>query len=193
MFNWPHMIDDYPRFGFKELTIVNNAGEERSAVEVPLMPDIWDKPAYEEFSSDFRSDVSKSEYNQYGWYDWQNIDKSKWPPLQAEATYANDVADKKTVQFTAEVSNGPAEFIYYWNFGDGTTSNEQNPTHTYTKEGKYAVTLKVTDSEGRIVEYKIESLKVGKGKSKAIDLFSGRLAELIQKSQIFQNFLSFLL
>ncbi|HWG89369.1 MAG TPA: PKD domain-containing protein [Candidatus Thermoplasmatota archaeon] len=32
-----------------------------------------------------------------------------------------------------------------WDFGDGTTSLEQNPVHTYAYGGKYTVTLTVTD------------------------------------------------
>lgn len=30
-----------------------------------------------------------------------------------------------------------------WDFGDGKTSTAKNPTHTYTKPGKYTVTLTV--------------------------------------------------
>lgn len=37
---------------------------------------------------------------------------------------------------------------YYWDFGDGTTSNQQNPTHTFYGEGVYLVTLTVTDDDG---------------------------------------------
>ncbi len=36
----------------------------------------------------------------------------------------------------------------HWNFGDGTTSNEENPSHTFTKYGKYTVELTVTDADG---------------------------------------------
>ena len=35
-----------------------------------------------------------------------------------------------------------------WTFGDGGTSNEQNPTHTYGEAGTYTVTLTVTDDDG---------------------------------------------
>jgi len=35
-----------------------------------------------------------------------------------------------------------------WDFGDGGTSNEQNPTHTYESFGNYTVTLRVTDAQG---------------------------------------------
>jgi hypothetical protein len=35
-----------------------------------------------------------------------------------------------------------------WDFGDGTTSVERNPTHVFKQPGLYAVTLTVTDSAG---------------------------------------------
>lgn len=35
-----------------------------------------------------------------------------------------------------------------WDFGDDSTSPEQNPTHTYTATGTYEVALTVTDDEG---------------------------------------------
>ena len=39
---------------------------------------------------------------------------------------------------------------YFWDFGDGTTSTEMNPNHTYGGEGWYNVTLIVTDNDGNI-------------------------------------------
>ncbi|HEY5775283.1 MAG TPA: PKD domain-containing protein [Xanthomonadales bacterium] len=35
-----------------------------------------------------------------------------------------------------------------WAFGDGGTSSNQNPSHSFTADGSYAVTLLVTDNEG---------------------------------------------
>jgi PKD repeat protein len=35
-----------------------------------------------------------------------------------------------------------------WNFGDGGTSSDQNPTHTYTATGTYTVSLTATNSLG---------------------------------------------
>ena len=37
---------------------------------------------------------------------------------------------------------------YAWTFGDGNTSTEANPTHTYTTGGTYTVELTVTDQDG---------------------------------------------
>jgi serine protease len=35
-----------------------------------------------------------------------------------------------------------------WNFGDGATSSERNPVHTYASKGKRDVLLTVTDDQG---------------------------------------------
>jgi PKD repeat protein len=53
------------------------------------------------------------------------------------------------VQFTASVeeeTGGP--FTFKWDFGDGQTSTEQNPMHTYEKVGEYTATLEVTNQKG---------------------------------------------
>ena len=44
-----------------------------------------------------------------------------------------------SVQFTDHSSGGPNNWT--WNFGDGTTSNEQNPVHVYNTTGNYNVVL----------------------------------------------------
>lgn len=43
---------------------------------------------------------------------------------------------------------------YFWDFGDGSESFEENPKHTYTAEGEYDLTLKVTDIFGCASEVK---------------------------------------
>lgn len=39
---------------------------------------------------------------------------------------------------------------FVWYFGDGTSSTDANPTHTYTTSGQYTVSLTVTDNDGDI-------------------------------------------
>ena len=54
-----------------------------------------------------------------------------------------------TVSFTdTSTAGGSAIASRNWSFGDGTTSNVQNPSHTYAQGGTYAVTLTVTDAGG---------------------------------------------
>ena len=48
-----------------------------------------------------------------------------------------------TVQFT---NNSTDADTYLWDFGDGSTSDEENPVHTYTDFGEYSVTLTATKS-----------------------------------------------
>jgi hypothetical protein len=45
-------------------------------------------------------------------------------------------------------SLGSPPFSYLWEFGDGSTSTEQNPTHSYTRDGLYTVSLTVTNQYG---------------------------------------------
>jgi PKD repeat protein len=52
---------------------------------------------------------------------------------------------------------------YYWDFGDGVTSYEENPTHQYEDEGDYTVTLTVTDVHGASTTKEI-ALNVDKAK-----------------------------
>jgi len=47
-----------------------------------------------------------------------------------------------------------------WNFGDGTSSTLQNPTHKYSKAGNYAVVLIVTNSAGSNTLTKPDYIKV---------------------------------
>jgi gliding motility-associated-like protein len=54
-----------------------------------------------------------------------------------------------TVTFTDQSTSASGSIIQWeWNFGDGATSNIQNPTHVYTNSGTYNVFLKVTASTG---------------------------------------------
>lgn len=47
-----------------------------------------------------------------------------------------------------------------WDFGDGTTSSEQNPIHRYSKEGEYIVTLTIEGPEGKSRNIKVRAVAV---------------------------------
>ena len=52
-----------------------------------------------------------------------------------------------TVNFSSAGSSDPEgqPLTYSWNFGDGTTSTQANPSHTYTVAGPYQARLTVSD------------------------------------------------
>ena len=55
----------------------------------------------------------------------------------------------QTIQFTDQSTMGIAgAATYLWDFGDGFTSNQANPVHTYTNTGNFSVTLSVTNNAG---------------------------------------------
>lgn len=58
--------------------------------------------------------------------------------------------------FTNESDTG-SNITYHWDFGDGTTSEEQNPKHRYTERGKYIVKLetRVMDLVSGVMEKEV--------------------------------------
>ncbi|AAM05168.1 DUF2341 domain-containing protein [Methanosarcina acetivorans] len=64
-----------------------------------------------------------------------------------------------TVQFNDSSFNSPASWA--WDFGDGTTSTEQNPMHTYAADGSYTVNLTVSNSYGSSTLVKTDYITVG--------------------------------
>jgi photosystem II stability/assembly factor-like uncharacterized protein/PKD repeat protein len=71
------------------------------------------------------------------------------PANQPPVASFNFAATGLTVNFT-DSSFDPDGFIvsWLWNFGDGTTSTEQHPIHTYDTANTYIVSLTVTDNDG---------------------------------------------
>lgn len=51
-------------------------------------------------------------------------------------------------RFSADAKNASGDVIYRWRFDDGTTSEEQNPTHTFKRAGYYTVILDARDESG---------------------------------------------
>ena len=63
----------------------------------------------------------------------------------ADFSYAPDGNDYQTIIFT-DLSIENTEWV--WDFGNGNTSTEQDPTFTFSGEGTYPVTLTVNDANG---------------------------------------------
>ena len=83
-----------------------------------------------------------------GWHPNTNSGAAGQPPFaKAEADPESGPAPL-TVNFTGlgnDPDGGPV--TYHWDFGDGDTSDDQNPSHIYTHQGSYTATLTVTDDE----------------------------------------------
>lgn len=67
-------------------------------------------------------------------------------PVAAFTPSATSTCLGNTISFNDFSTNTPTTWA--WDFGDGTTSNQQNPTHVYSNAGNYTVTLTVTNASG---------------------------------------------
>jgi len=70
-------------------------------------------------------------------------------PAFSIETASDPVYIESLVRFTDESEPGASEITgWLWEFGDGDTSDQQNPSHTYSNPGAYTVSLTVTSSDG---------------------------------------------
>lgn len=133
--NWTWKIANYYKFGkivqfaFQNagtytvnLTIVDNRyGSSSIEKEITVSPPPNQPPIIHNISFS---------YGGFWWID-------QWVPY------------RRNVSFTAVVSDPDGSVVNYtWNFGDGSLSYQQNPTHNYANNGIYTVTLTVKDNEG---------------------------------------------
>lgn len=68
-------------------------------------------------------------------------------PITAQWTFKVVDRNRRMVAFTDQ-SEGQIT-SWKWDFGDGTTSTEQNPTHQYKEAGKYIVILNIEGPKGK--------------------------------------------
>jgi len=72
------------------------------------------------------------------------------------------VLEGETVSFAGNVLPGSLPILgLEWDFGDGTTSTEENPSHVYNEAGEQTVSLTVTTELGDTVETKPNFITVG--------------------------------
>jgi len=57
----------------------------------------------------------------------------------------------------------PLELDYQWDFGDGNTSSEFNPSHTYENAGTYSVSLSVSNDNGEDKIIREDYIYIGDG------------------------------
>ena len=65
-----------------------------------------------------------------------------------------------TVTFR-DMSSGSTPMTYQWDFGDGSTSTDQNPSHVYLMKGLYTVKLTVKNAYGTSIALKKDYIAIG--------------------------------
>ena len=78
-----------------------------------------------------------------------NIMVTNVPPQVTFSYQPSKPDDISQVQFTDESFDPDGTIVSWeWTFGDGTTSTNKNPQHTFSNNNIYGVTLTVTDDDG---------------------------------------------
>jgi len=82
------------------------------------------------------------------------------PPV-ARFSAPGQAREEEPIQFTDESKDPDGELVFwFWDFGDGSVSTERNPSHRYSANGTYTVTLIVADNDGATDKFSQE-IKVG--------------------------------
>jgi len=88
-------------------------------------------------------------------YRWRLVRTTCGPPVadfEADVTTGPTPLDVQFGNLTQAADACPA--TYAWQFGDGATSTEEEPAHSYTTPGSYTVTLTATSEGGNDTEAK---------------------------------------
>ena len=67
---------------------------------------------------------------------------------------------------------------WHWEFGDGETSNEENPLHVYAAPGVYTVSLTISINDIHYSHRKVDYIKVMTGSSAILDETGGAVASV---------------
>jgi PKD repeat protein len=74
------------------------------------------------------------------------VDERVVAPIARLVASATTVEENQPVRFTSLSINNPTRLT--WDFGDGTTDTGSSVTHTYTRAGRYTVTLRASNAAG---------------------------------------------
>lgn len=107
------------------------------------------------YSITVASDAQRGIYNYsfdvdgaYGTTEWIEVIIANNPPFASAGPDQNGFTNQ-ILQFDSYPSYDPeGPITYLWDFGDGSTSTEAKPSHAYSTNKTYTVTLTVTDQEG---------------------------------------------
>ena len=115
-------------------------------------------------------------YNYAGKYNVEvtigSSNRPGWRTMGGMWIYVTDPASSLEPNYNADplIGGAPLDVIFTdesegatsweWNFGDGVTSNDRNPVHTYTEAGTYNVMLTMEDTEGHNTTFFVTRISV---------------------------------
>ena len=94
--------------------------------------------------------INFSAFNGYdGWMSAQAVKITVWslPTASFTATPVTGTPGSSII-FNDQSSGFPSPASWYWDFGDGYTSTQQNPSHQYVNIGSYNVSHSATSAQG---------------------------------------------
>jgi beta propeller repeat protein len=132
------LIDNQVR-GQMPVTIAGQyASPQGPYLEVPVSPGDVGKTI--RFQTDSGAEADQTQLIVSGLLVSKNLKFSSKPSEQADFVAAPlQGTAPLSVRFTDKSSGSPKS--YYWDFGDGSTSTDRNPVHTYNRDGVYSVGL----------------------------------------------------
>ncbi len=85
-----------------------------------------------------------------------DVEVQNVPPTVGQIQGPTELVEGGSGTYAVEASTPSGDLVYAWDFGDGTSSNEPSPTHTFPVDGTYTITLTVSDHYGGSVERQLE-------------------------------------
>jgi PKD repeat protein len=151
-------IDVFPQASFDNLPYVACVGESISLVDNSTNADtkIWTMPNGNPSTSNEINPIVV--YNATGSYDITLMVSNIYGTSTETFAGAITVIDLPTASFDGTQDESTVNFMstsigastYSWDFGDGNTSTEENPIHTYGSNGTYEVILTVSNQCGEV-------------------------------------------
>ena len=112
-----------------------------------------------------KAGVYKVTLTAIGKYRTDNVEKTVTVLPSPEASFTVSSAQLYVPNAEAHFFNETDKAVsYYWDFGDGHSSTDKDPVHTYYEDGEYDITYIVVDENGCADTLKYENyIHVGKG------------------------------
>ncbi len=124
----------------KDITVPSDASNGETRMRV--------MQEYDGYHTDPTSNQEYGETEDYTVTIGEDEEQNEAPTADFSFTPA-DPTEGEAIQFTDSSSDSDGSIASYsWYFGDGSSSTEESPYHTYSSSGTYTVELIVTDNEG---------------------------------------------